>query len=154
MCITIVLIPLVIRKATPKIKALKQEITEADKKAEELLALAQAQMRPLNQLFTEKDALRLIESVVPLLHFDDHLTVKQEVDMKLNYDFGEYNADEQSTVDVLAGNYNENSFILENKLLHTMGMETTIAIRPFIYTTRIPFIASKQIKEQAKAVFF
>lgn len=74
--------------------------------------------------------------------------------MKLNYDFGEYNADEQSTVDVLAGNYNENPFIFENKLLHTMGMETTIAIRPFIYTTRIPFIASKQIKEQAKAVFF
>ncbi len=136
MCISIVLIPVVILKITPKIKALKQEIAEADKKAEELLALAHDQMRPLNQLFTDKDALRLVESAMPLLHFDDHLTVKQEVDMKLNYDFGEYNADEQSTVDVLAGNYNENPFIFENQLIHRMGLETYHGYKTIYWTER------------------
>jgi len=136
MCITVVLIPLVILKITPKIKALRQEIAEADKKAEELLALAHTQMRPLNQLFTDKDALRLIESTVPLVHFDDHLSVKQEVDMKLNYDFGEYNEAEQSTVDVLAGNYNENPFLFENKLIHTMGTETYHGYKTIHWTER------------------
>ena len=136
MCITVVLIPLAILKTTPKIKALRQEIAEADKKAEELLALANTQMRPLNQLFTDKDALRLTESAIPLLHFDDHLSVKQEVDMKLNYDFCEYNGDEQSTVDVLAGNYNENPFIFENRLIHTMGLETYHGYKTIHWTER------------------
>ena len=37
MIITLILIPLVILKMTPKIKALREEIADADKKAEELL---------------------------------------------------------------------------------------------------------------------
>ena len=44
--------------------------------------------------------------------------------MMINYDFCEYNEDEESTVDVLAGHYNENPFLFENKLIHTMGTET------------------------------
>ena len=36
--------------------------------------------------------------------------------MKINYDFSEYNEEEQSTIDVLAGNYNENPFLFENKV--------------------------------------
>ena len=91
MCITLVLIPLVILKTTPKIKALKEEIAEADKRAEELLAEAHNQMRPLNTLFTDRDALHLIESVMPLVSFDERLSVKQEADMRINYDFQETN---------------------------------------------------------------
>ena len=136
MCITIVLIPLVILKTNPAIKALKQEIENADKKTEELLAQAYEQMRPLNQLFTEQDALRLVESALPLVQFDDHLSVQQEVDMKINYDFCEYNSDEQSTVDVLAGHYNENPFLFENKLIHTMGTETYHGYKTIRWTER------------------
>ena len=124
MCITVLLIPLVILKATPKIKKLKAEIEEADKKAEELLAEANNQMLPLNRLFTDRDALNLIESVIPLMDFEERLSVKQEADMRINYDFCEQNEAEQSTIDVLAGNYNENPFLFENKLIHTMGTET------------------------------
>ena len=124
MCITLVLIPLVILKTTPKIKSLKVEIEEADKKAEELLSEAYRQMQSLNNLFTDRDALLLIEEVMPLLSFDERLSVKQEADMMINYDFREHNEDEESTIDVLAGHYNENPFLFENKLIHTMGTET------------------------------
>jgi len=124
MCISILLIPLVILKMTPKIRALKAEIEAADKRADELLEKANNQMRPLNKLFTDRDALNIIESTIPLLSFDPCFSVKQEADMKINYDFCEYNEDEQSTVDVLAGHYNENPFLFENKVIHTMGMET------------------------------
>ena len=124
MCITVLLIPVVVMKATPKIKELRTEIEEGDRRAEELFAEANNQMLPLNQLFTDRDALNLIESTIPLISFDKCFSVKQEADMKINYDFSEYNAEEQSTVDVLAGNYNENPFLFENKLIHRMGTET------------------------------
>lgn len=124
MCITVILIPVVILKTTPKIKKLRAEIENADKKAEELLALAHNQMLPLNKLFTERDALNLIEETIPLMQFDDCFTAKQEVDMKTNFDFCDQNDEEQSTTHVLAGRYNENPFLFENKIIHTMGTET------------------------------
>lgn len=124
MCITVLLIPLVIIKITPKIRKLKADFEEADKRAEELLAEANKQMLPLNKLFTDRDALSIIESTIPLVTFDQCFSAKQEADMKINYDFCEYNENEQSTIDVLAGDYNGNPFLFENKVIHTMGTET------------------------------
>ena len=124
MCITVILIPLVILKTTPKIRALREEIAQADKRAEELLAEANNQMLPLNRLFTDRDALSIIEKTIPLMSFEDCFSVKQEMDMRINYDFGEQYDPEQSALDVLAGYYNENPFLFENRLIHTMGTET------------------------------
>ncbi len=124
MCITLLLIPLVITKMTPKIKELTKEIDEADQKAGVLLAEAENQMAPLNALFTDRDSLTLMESTIPLLSFAPCFSVKQEEDMKLNYDFAAENDAERSTLDVLAGDYNGNPFVFENALVHTMGTET------------------------------
>lgn len=124
MCISILFIPLVILKITPKIKGLRTEIEEADQRAEELFAESNSQMLPLNRLFTDRDALGIIESTIPLLSFDRCFSATQEADMKTNYDYCENNADEQTTLDVLAGHYNENPFLFENKMVHTMGTET------------------------------
>jgi hypothetical protein len=124
MCITVLLIPLVILKMTPKIKALRSEIAEAQERADKLLEEANHQMLPLNRLFTDWDCLSLVEKSIPLLSFDRRFSVEQEADMILNYDFCEPDENEQSTFDVLAGKYNENPFLFENKLIHTMGMET------------------------------
>jgi len=44
--------------------------------------------------------------------------------MKINYDFMAQNDDEESAIDVLSGEYNGNPFLFENKMVHTMGMET------------------------------
>lgn len=124
MIITIILIPLVVLKTTPKIRELREEIEFADKKAEELLVIATQQMAPLNKIFTDRDALGLIEETIPLMSFELSFSAKQELDMKVNYDFNEYIPNEQSTLDVLAGKYNENPFLFENKLVHRMGTET------------------------------
>ena len=123
MCITILLIPLVIWKMTPKIRALREEIATADQKARELLALGWKQMQPLNSLFTKADALGLVEKAMPLLTFDDNFTVRQEQDMVTNYDFT-HTDEEQSTLETLAGRYNENPFLFENRRIHKMGEET------------------------------
>ena len=123
MCITIVLIPLVILKMTPKIRALREEIATADQKAQELLTLANQQMQPLNDLFRKRNALELIEKTVPLIKFDPCFTIEQEQDMVTNYDF-RYSDPEQTTLETLAGRYNENPFLFENKRIHRMGTET------------------------------
>lgn len=124
MCISIVLIPLVILKTTPKIKALREEIVQADTKADELLAIANKQMSKLNKLFTERDALNIIHETMPMLNFDECFSVDKEADLKINYDFFSQNEDEESTLDVLSGEYNENPFLFENKIVHSMGTET------------------------------
>ena len=124
MCITLILIPLVIWKTTPKIKELREAVAAADAKAEELLALAYQQMLPLNGLFTDRDSLQLIQQTVPLLSFDACFSVEREEDMKTNYDFDPYGDNEESTLEVLSGAYNENPFLFENRLIHTMGTET------------------------------
>ena len=134
MIITIVLIPLVILKMTPVIRTLKAQIEEADKEAARLLALAEEQMRPLNCLFTEKDALHLIEETIPLIKFENAFSAEQETDMKVNYDFFDTDSNEQSTVDVLAGHYNENPFLFEKKRIHTMGVETYHGYRTIYWT--------------------
>lgn len=124
MIITLILIPVVILKTTPKIKALRSEVEQAQKKAAELLSLAQKQMAPLNALFTDRDALGIIESTIPLISFAPCFSVEQAENMRINYDFCDQSDNEQSTLDVVAGHYNENPFLFENKLIHQMGTET------------------------------
>ena len=124
MCISILLIPVVILKLTPVIKELRANIEQADSKAQELLALAYEQMAPLNNLFTDKDAIHIIENTIPSMKFEDSFSVEQEADMIINYDYSDHNDTEQSTLDVLSGRYNDNPFLFENKVVHRMGTET------------------------------
>ncbi len=124
LCITILLIPLVIYKLTPVIRELKEDIDEADKKADELMQEALRQMLPLNNLFTSWDCIQLLEETLPALHFETQLSVEQERDMRNNYDLDEIDESEISTLDILAGRYNGNPLLFERRLVHEMGMET------------------------------
>ncbi|MBO5415360.1 MAG: hypothetical protein J6A83_01865 [Clostridia bacterium] len=124
MIITLVLIPLVILKITPKIKALREDINLSEQKAAELLASAHRQMAPLNRLFTDRDALKIIESTIPMLTFAPYFSTEQEANMVMNYDFFNRVIPQQTTVDLLSGNYNENPFLFEKRLTHRMGVET------------------------------
>ncbi len=135
--ITIILIPLAILKVTPSIKKLREEISQADKKAKELLDKAWGQMSPLNSLFTNRDALNLIEKTTPLVKFDLVFDAKKEADMKINYDFSLSGEGEESTLDVLSGDYNGNPFLFENKLVHRMGMETYHGYKTIHWTERV-----------------
>ncbi len=136
MIITLILIPLVILKITPKIRGLREEIGQADKKAAGLLAQAHAQMAPLNDLFTDRDALGIIETTIPMISFAPNFSVEQEADMKANYDFCDQDDNEQSTLDVLAGRYNDNPFVFENRVTHTMGTETYHGYKTIRWTER------------------
>lgn len=120
--LSVVFIPLILL-ITPKIQGYRSEIELADEKASELLALARKQMEPLNALFTEQDALRLLEDSIPLLSLEPSFSAEQEANMVLNFDFCGKGDDEQSVIGLLAGNYNENPFLFENRQIHEMGTE-------------------------------
>ena len=134
MIITILLIPVVILKMTPRIRKLKEEIAHADQVASDLLSKAYQQMAPLNRLFTDRDSLHLIEKVIPKLSFADSFSAHQEIDMVTNYDFPPYGDREQSALDVLAGQYNENPFLFENRKHHVMGVETYHGYKTIYWT--------------------
>lgn len=134
MCITVILIPLVIIKITPKIRGLRDDISKADTIVDELLKKAYDQMLPLNSLFTDRDALNIIHKTIPMMTFDDCFSVEKEADMTLNYDFSAQDDTEESTLDVLSGDYNENPFLFENKIIHTMGMETYHGYKTITWT--------------------
>ena len=123
MIITIVLIPLVIIKTTPKIKRLKAQASEFTNNAEKLIELAKKQVAPLNSLFSDKDCINLIESTIEGIKFEPYFSAKQEENMAQNFDF-EQDASEHSTLDTLAGHYNQNPFVFETKRIHVMGQET------------------------------
>lgn len=87
MIITILLIPVVILKITPKIRDLKNQIEKNEQESEIFLKEAEAQMLPLNRLFTCRDALKIIETTIPQLSFEPCFSAKQETDMITNFDF-------------------------------------------------------------------
>ncbi len=134
MWVSVLLIPVAILKLNPKIKELKEEVQFADEKASEFLAQATEQMKPLTALFKEWYAIDLIEETMPLLKFTPHFTVEQEADMKINYDFHSDTDIETSTLDVLAGRYNENPFVFENVKVHRMGTETYYGYKTITWT--------------------
>ena len=124
MCITIILIPLVILKMTPCIRELREQVKHIDQITTQLYEEACAQMRPLNELFTSQDALRLFEKTIPQVTFAPCFTSTQEEDMVQNYDFIAQGDLQSSSDEVLAGEYNGNPFLFQILHTHRMGMET------------------------------
>jgi len=121
MIITLILIPLVIIKITPKIKDLRSKISEIEQTVISLYNRAVTQMAPLNALFSDRDCLKLIEKTIPQISFDEYFSEKRQMDMKINFDLDVQIDCSRSTMDVLSGTYNENPFVFENTLCHTMG---------------------------------
>lgn len=134
MIITILLIPVVILKTTPKIRLMRSDIEKMNEHTDELLAKAYEQMRPLNELFSDRDALLLVHETMPLAEFDDYFSAEKEEDMKQNFDFCDFGKTDESALDVISGSYNENPFIFCNKLIHTMGTEVYHGYRTVSWT--------------------
>lgn len=128
------LILLLVKVISPTLKDWEQKLSREKQKAEEIRSEAEAQMRPLNALFGDRDAIRLIEKTLPLFEFRDYLSSEHEEDMMTNYDLERYADAECSVVDMLSGRYNENPFIFEKRLVHKMGMETYHGYKTIYWT--------------------
>ncbi len=119
-----ILLPLLFWQVNPKIKNLDQLYEEENAKAQALLQKAYDQMKPLNDLFHPRDVANLIEQTLPQMDLHDYFSRDHEVDMEQNYDYLPLESLERSTLNALSGTYNGNPFVYEQRLVHTMGVET------------------------------
>ena len=132
--ITIILIPLAILILNPKIKDLRAKLKENDQVIVALYNQAEAQVAPLNALFTDRDSLSLIEKTIPQLKFDHYFSSSRESDMRTNFDLSTEIDYSRSTLDILSGTYNDNPFTFENNLYFTMGTNVYHGYRTITWT--------------------
>ena len=121
--ITLIMVPLVILKITPKIRSMRAELQSVDSSADELLMKAKEQMAPLCALFTDRQSLSLIEATLPSLSFADIFSEDMASNMRINFGFEESSDPDRSDISLLSGEYNGNPFLFEEKLIHTVGSE-------------------------------
>lgn len=113
-----------VAKVNPTIKDTDSVKEGRVKESEEILQRAWEQMRPMNALFTDYDALRLIEKTIPEFSFDDKFTRETERLFVKDYDFLDLQDDESSMVDTLSGSFAGNPFLFGRRVVHSMGSHT------------------------------
>lgn len=112
------------KKIDPAIRSANNVLQKHLAKADELLAQAEEQMLPLNALFDNTDAFKLIEKTIPEFTFDDKYSVEQEDFFINRHDFLDFNNGESSVLDTLSGRFAGNPFLFCNELVHEMGNKT------------------------------
>lgn len=114
---------LMVKKVNPVLKdneRIKQEYLNEMKKLENE---AWAQMQPLNDLFSNRDAINLIEKTLPDFKFDNKFTNEQEKLFMKKYDFMDLQTDECSMLNTLSGSYAGNPFVFGRRRVHKMGTQ-------------------------------
>lgn len=107
-----------------KIKHANEIYQKQKEQANKTLALAQKQMAPLNALFTDNEAKRLIEQTVPDLKFDNHFTINLDKNFIKTYDYTAKVNPNSSVIDTLSGSYSKNPFLFSRYITNYMGTKT------------------------------
>ena len=116
---------LIFLKIKPELKQATELYKREQAKAQELLDKANAQTAPLNSLFTERDALNLIEKTMQgIVKFTPEFSTELEDEFAKNYDFSDAINYNQSVVDTLAGRLCGNPFVFYRYKDHTMGLKS------------------------------
>ena len=117
----IVLNKVKIKPALAEAKKLKNGQESA---AEQLKNEAWQQMNPLNELFDDTMTKQLIEKTVPLLKIDYNFGMRRYDYLSGKYGFGGDDNENVSTIGILTGEILGNPFVVDRKLIHTMGTQT------------------------------
>ena len=104
-----------------KIKHLNDIYLKEKESADQLYALAQNQMVPLNALFTERDAFNLVEKTLPCIKFNTNFSKSLSEDFTKNYDFHNFLGDDCSVIDTVSGRMFSNPFIFCRYTNHYIG---------------------------------
>ena len=118
------LIILAFKLTAKKIKALERKISSEELLAFGLRKEAEAQMAPLNALFSDDDTHRLIEKTLPQVKFDREFLFVNLEDLKNNYGFNGIAGNKTSVLDVVSGKLYKNPFLFERALNEGIGSQT------------------------------
>ena len=104
-------------------------------KADEILSEAEKQMKPLNELFTEKDTFNLIEKVIPNLKFNDQATLELSNDFISNYGYVDEFDNNYSVLNTVSGRFNKNPFMYLRYVNNYWGTKNYHGVRVITYRT-------------------
>lgn len=113
-----------VKKINPVLKDMDKILQEHKKAAGELEEQGWQQMSALNSLFTDEDAVRLVEKTLPGFAFEGKFSKEQERLFVDKYDFFDIQDDECSMLDTLSGKYEGNPFLFARRRVHKMGSHT------------------------------
>lgn len=124
--IVFIVVPIIVivKKIKPVIKGtekVKQQHVEESKKLENE---GWGQMQSLNDLFTDEDAVNLIEKTLPEFTFDKNFSVEQEKLFIDKYDFRDLQTEDCSMLDTLSGKFAGNPFLFGRRKIHQLGSHT------------------------------
>jgi hypothetical protein len=122
--IIVLLILAIVKKINPRMREIQGLIDQHRKIANEILAEAQAQMSPLNELFDERDTFNLIEKTIPEMDFEGKFTTEQEELFKKHYDFFDLNNKDSSMINTVSGKFEGNPFLFCQCLKHELKSAT------------------------------
>lgn len=122
--VVVVSLLLIFLKINPVLKDVNAILPQHLAKAEALLAEANAQMAPLNALFDNTDAFRLIEQTIPEFSFDTRFTERSELALTEHCDFTDRLGDTESVFQTVSGRFCDNPFLFYRYLRQTMGTHT------------------------------
>lgn len=111
----------IVKVLNPRIARFQKEIEQLTEKANDLFNEANAQMRPLNELFESGATKELIEKTVPKLVLDENFDVRRYDYLHGKYGYSASADIHRSTVDVLSGEILGNPYVVEHQLVETMG---------------------------------
>ena len=114
-----------IRHINKGIKQVQEKLDKYQKKADELLAEARAQMQPLNDDYDWNIPAKIFSDTIPLIQMDQYFDQNKFYYLKKKYGFLE-NEENISSLFVQSGSILGNPFILERNFIRE--------IRPHVYT--------------------
>ena len=114
----------IFKKINPVIKSMDKILGEKMKEAKKLEDQGWAEMQPLNALFTDYDAVNLVEKTLPDFEFEKNFSKDTERLFVDKYDFRDLLNSESSMLDTLSGKYAGNPFVFGRRKVHQMGTHT------------------------------
>ena len=114
---------LVCKSTSKRLKLLRQQLDEAEARAEELLKVAYAQTAPLNALFTEYDAYKLANKTFPHLAFDAYFN-EDRLQQLQEFGFDDDSEEDETVIDLLSGSFYGYPFLYKRERSYSLGLKS------------------------------
>ena len=123
-----------IRRVNKRIREVQEVLDKLQKRADDLLAEARAQMQPLNDDYDWNIPARILTETIPLIQMDQHFDQNKFYYLKKKYGFLE-NEENISSLFVQSGSILGNPFILERNFVREIRPHTYVGTLTIHWTT-------------------
>ncbi len=111
------------KRINKRLRELREQLANKEITKENLLQTAYQQVAPLNALFTEFDAQRLVSKTFPHVVFDTYFT-KERLEQMQAFGFHETSDTDETVTDTISGSFYGYPFLYKRELSYYLGTKT------------------------------